>query len=133
VPQLIVYNKIDLAGELSGVARDETGRVRSVRLSARNGDGVERLIDALRERFGEGRVAGTVHLDASEARLRAKFYDADMVRRETEDEAGGWDIDVEAPRVALERFCRDTGLNQGRIRSRACEGSGASLQSRTTA
>jgi GTPase len=133
VPQLLVYNKIDLAAELSGAARDETGQVRSVRLSARNGDGVERLVDALRERFGEGRVAGTVHLDASEARMRAKLYDADMVRRESQDEAGGWDIDVEAPRVALERFCRDTGLNQGRIRSRACEGRGASLQSRTTA
>jgi GTPase len=131
VPQLLVYNKIDLGGELSGVVRDENGLVRAVRLSAGNGDGLELLVEALREHFGEGRVSGTVHLDASEARMRAKLYDADMVRDESEDEVGGWNIDVEAPKVALERFCRDTGLNQRRIRPRPCDESGASLQSRT--
>ena len=133
VPQLMVFNKIDLAGELSGVTRDEQGRVRSLRLSAHTGEGLELLVDALREHFGEGRVAGTVHLDASEGRMRAKLHDADMVRGEFPDEAGGWDIELEAPKVALERFCRDTGLNRGRIRPRSCEGSGASLQSRPVA
>jgi GTPase len=131
VPQLLVYNKIDLAGELSGVIKDEQERVRAVRLSARTGDGLHLVIDALREHFGEGQVIGTVHLDASEARMRAKMYDADMVRRESEDQAGGWDIEFEAPKLALDRFCRDTGLNKGRIRSRSCEGTGSSIQSRT--
>jgi GTPase len=133
VPQLLVYNKIDVGGELSGVTRDEQGRIRAVRLSAQSGAGIPLLIEALREHFGEGRVAGTVHLDASEGRLRAKLYDAEMVRRESGDEAGGWNIDVEAPKVALERFCRDTGLSQGRIRSAPCEGPEASLKSRTVA
>jgi GTPase len=133
VPQLLVYNKIDVRGELFGAVRDETDRVRAVRLSARDGQGLAVLVDALREHFGEGQVTGTVHLDASEARMRAKLYDADMVRCESEDAAGGWNIDVEAPKVALERFCRDTGLNQGRIQPHPCEGSGASLQSRTVA
>jgi GTPase len=133
VPQLLVYNKIDLGGELSGVTRDEQGRIRTVRLSARSGEGIPLLLEALREHFGEGRVAGTVHLDASEGRLRAKLYDAEMVRRESGDETGGWNIDVEAPKVALERFCRDTGLNKGRIRPAPCEGPEASLKSRTVA
>ena len=131
VPQLLVYNKADLGGEPAGLLRDEAGKVRGVRLSARTGDGVEWLIEALREHFGEGQVAGTVHLDASEARMRAKLYDADMVRRESEDQQGGWNIEVEAPKVALERFCRDTGLNRGRIRQHPCEGPAASLQSRS--
>ena len=131
VPQLLVYNKIDLGGELSGLVRDESGLVRAVRLSARSGDGVESLVEALREHFGKGQVSGMVHLDASEARMRAKLYDADMVRDESEDEAGGWNINVEAPKVALERFCRDTGLNERRIQPRPCEGLGASIQSRT--
>ncbi len=133
VPQLLVFNKTDLGGEPSGVSRDELQRVRAVRLSAQTGAGLELLVAALREHFGEGRVAGTVHLDASEARMRAKLYAADMVRHESEDAAGGWEIDVEAPKVALERFCRDTGLNQGRIRARSCGVAGASLQSRTVA
>lgn len=133
VPQLLVYNKTDLGGEPPGVMRDELQRVRAVRLSARTGEGLEFLVAALGEHFGEGRVAGTVHLDASEARMRAKLYDADMVRQESGDEAGGWDIDVEASKVALERFCRDTGLNQGRIRDLPCEDSAAPLKSRTVA
>lgn len=131
VPQLLVYNKADLGGEPPELLRDEAGKVRGVRLSARTGAGLALLIDALREHFGEGQVAGTVHLDASEARMRAKLYDADMVRRESEDQAGGWNLELEAPKVALERFCRDTGLNRGRIRPRPCEGAAASLQSRT--
>jgi GTPase len=133
LPQLLVYNKTDRENELSGISRDEYGRVRSVRLSARSADGLELLIAALREHFGEGQVSGTLHLDASEARVRAKLYDADMVRQESEDASGGWNIDVAAPKVALDRFCRDTGLNQRRIRRRSCDGSGASLQSRTVA
>jgi GTPase len=131
VPQLLVYNKTDLGGEPPELLRDETGKVRAVRLSARTGDGLELLVGALREHFGEGQVAGTVHLDASEARMRAKLYDADMVRKESEDQAGGWNLELEAPKVALERFCRDTGLSRGRIQPRPCEGSAASLQSRT--
>jgi GTPase len=130
-PQLLVYNKIDVGGELSGLTRDEQGQVRAVRLSARTGDGLALVTDALREHFGEGQVKGTVHLDASEARMRAKLYDADMVRRESEDQTGGWDIELEAPKVALERFCRDTGLSKGRIRPRSCEGTDSSIQSRT--
>jgi GTPase len=131
VPQLLVFNKIDLSGELPGVSRDESGQVRAVRVSARTGEGVELVVEALREHFGEGRIAGTVHLEASEARLRAKLYDAEMVRKEAEDDAGGWTLELDAPKVALERFCRDTGLNQHRICPRPCEGYGASLQSRT--
>ena len=133
VPQLLVHNKIDLGVELPGLVRDEEGRVRAVRLSARTGAGLDALVEALREYFGEGQVAGVVHLDASEARMRAKLYDADMVRKEHEDQQGGWNLEVEAPKVALDRFCRDTGLNQGRIRARPCEDPGASLQSRTLA
>jgi len=131
VPQLLVYNKIDETGDPPGIIMDEQGRARAVRLSARTGEGVELLVEALRTHFGEGQVSGTVHLDASEARMRSKLYDADMVQRESEDEAGGWDIELAAPKVALERFCRDTGLSESRIRSRPCDGAGAYLQSRS--
>jgi len=131
VPQLLVYNKIDETGDPPGIIMDEQGRARAVRLSARTGEGVELLVEALRTHFGEGQVSGTVHLDASEARMRSKLYDADMVQRESGDEAGGWDIELAAPKVALERFCRDTGLSESRIRPRPCDGAGAYLQSRS--
>ncbi len=43
VPQIIVYNKIDLAGLGPGVERDACGRIRAIRISALDGAGVSEL------------------------------------------------------------------------------------------
>lgn len=43
VPQIIVYNKIDLAGLEPGVERDACGKIRAFRVSAINGAGVAEL------------------------------------------------------------------------------------------
>ncbi len=51
VPQVRVYNKIDLAGLAPGVERDQSGILRAVRLSALTGDGCAELRAALVERF----------------------------------------------------------------------------------
>jgi GTP-binding protein HflX len=51
VPQVRVYNKIDLAGLAPGVERDESGILRAVRLSALTGAGCAELRAALAERF----------------------------------------------------------------------------------
>lgn len=55
IPQLVAFNKIDRlladgSAPLASVVRDETGRIRLVRLSAATGDGVESLRSALQER-----------------------------------------------------------------------------------
>jgi len=51
VPQIRVFNKIDVAGEAPGVARDESGIICAVRLSALTGAGCTELRDALALRF----------------------------------------------------------------------------------
>ena len=115
VPQLVVFNKIDLTGDEPVVQRSDDGLPRSVWLSARSGVGVELLLEALAEVFGRGVVAGHVHLDASEARARSKLYDAGIVKAESEDGEGGWDLEIEAPRSAYARLCREAGLEPGRL------------------
>lgn len=52
-PQLLVWNKIDLAGDVPGVERDEYGKIFRVRLSARTGSGLAGLRGALAE-FARG-------------------------------------------------------------------------------
>ena len=47
VPQLLVINKIDLAGIDPGVARDEYGKLQAVRVSARTGLGLDLLRQSL--------------------------------------------------------------------------------------
>lgn len=49
IPQLLVWNKIDIAGLCSGVDRDENGKILRVFLSAKNGLGVDELKNALVE------------------------------------------------------------------------------------
>ena len=49
VPQLLVWNKIDLAGLEPGVERDEYGKIRRIRVSARTGDGLGDLRAAISE------------------------------------------------------------------------------------
>ena len=53
VPQIRVFNKIDAAGLSPGVARDESGIICAVRLSALTGDGCTALRSTLAERFPE--------------------------------------------------------------------------------
>ncbi len=49
VPQLRVYNKLDLTGVAPGIGRDEYGKLQSVYISAQTGAGLELLRDALSE------------------------------------------------------------------------------------
>lgn len=56
VPQLCVYNKLDLTGVAPGVGRDEYGKLHSVYVSAQTGAGLELLRDALSEILLASRV-----------------------------------------------------------------------------
>jgi GTP-binding protein HflX len=55
IPQILVFNKIDLQALAPGVERDEYGRIARIRLSAKTGAGMNELREALAEeraRFG---------------------------------------------------------------------------------
>ena len=56
VPQLRIYNKLDLTGVAPGIVRDEYGKLQSVYVSARSGAGLELLRDALSEILLEARA-----------------------------------------------------------------------------
>jgi GTP-binding protein HflX len=62
VPQLRVYNKLDLTGVAPGVGRDEYGKLQSVYISAQTGAGLELLREALSEIL----LAGRAQLEASQ-------------------------------------------------------------------
>jgi GTP-binding protein HflX len=47
IPQIVIYNKVDLAGLEPGVKRDEYGNIVSINLSAITGDGIDDLRAAL--------------------------------------------------------------------------------------
>lgn len=52
VPQILVYNKIDINGQSAGSDRDEYGKIEKVRLSARTGEGLDLVRQCLGEFLG---------------------------------------------------------------------------------
>ncbi|ALN56868.1 MULTISPECIES: ribosome rescue GTPase HflX [Lysobacter] len=90
LPQLLVFNKID---RLDGVAPriDRPGEERHrVWLSARTGEGLATLRDALGEALQLRRVQGGLRIAPQDARLRARLHDLGAVRAEQADEHGWW-------------------------------------------
>lgn len=90
LPQLLVFNKID---RLDGVAPriDRPGEERHrVWLSARTGEGLATLREALGEALRLRRVQGGLRIAPRDARLRARLHELGAVRAEQADEHGWW-------------------------------------------
>lgn len=114
VPQLEVYNKVDmLPGRRPRAERDRGGRVRRVWLSAATGEGLDLLIGAIREHFGDRAMRRRLLVPPSAGRLRARLYDCGYVRRESIDSSGAWLLEVEAATAGLERLWQAEGLVLG--------------------
>lgn len=94
VPRILVYNKIDLTGQAARVERDAAGRVSKVWVSARTGDGVDLLVEAMGEHFRQRRRPCVLKLPSSAGRLRAALYERYHVARETPLESGGWLVEL---------------------------------------
>ncbi len=102
LPQLLVFNKIDCVdGAEPGVDDvDRDGPVR-VRVSARDGLGMDGLREAIAAALSIDRVRITLEVPASAGRLRARLHAQGLVAAERVDD-GGWQVDIDAPRALLE-------------------------------
>jgi GTP-binding protein HflX len=98
VPSLQVYNKIDmLAGQSPRIDCDEEGAPQRVWLSAQNGEGVDLLMDAIRQRLSGDMFHDTLCLDPSQGQLRAQLYAQGGVVTERVDDQGRISLEVRMP------------------------------------
>ena len=81
-------------------------------VSARTGEGVPELIEAIATVLVGQRVAGQLKLAPSQSRVRAKLFDWRAVRGETLDAAGGWTLDVELTARRWRELCAQEGLSE---------------------
>ena len=102
IPQIVIFNKIDLSGEAPHTERDAQGRVARIWLSARTGQGVDQLREALSEHYRRSRQLLRLRLPPAAGRLRALLYERFDVRHEEQLDSGGWRIDVELDAAKLE-------------------------------
>lgn len=110
VPQLMVYNKIDLSGEPARLLRDTDGKVTRVWCSAVSGEGLDLLEGALCEVFMPDQVRGWLHLPPDAGRLRASIYRTGEVLTDSPDPAGGWWLEVTISGRELDDLYRREGL-----------------------
>ena len=98
IPQLKVFNKVDLTDRAPGLERNENGQVKSVWVSAQTGIGMDALKRALVERVGEGRIHRWIELGPQTPRLRAALFELGVVRQENVDDDGQCHLEVELDR-----------------------------------
>lgn len=112
LPQIEIFNKVDLLDEQPHVDTDEHGRVRRVWLSAYSGAGLDLLIGAIAQFLGPELVRRHVVLKPQEGRARARFFAAGAVLAEKTLPTGESDLEVSMPRRAFEHLCRTEGLEE---------------------
>ena len=110
VPQLIVYNKVDLqkdsAKKLNTHEKDVHGNIIKVWISALKEVGSEVMGEALLNRLCGVMVRGTLPLSVEQGLLRAQLYELDAVLKETVNPEGGCILEIQLSKMQWDRLCR---------------------------
>lgn len=93
IPVIQVFNKIDQSSDcLPKVEKNEA--YHNVWLSAKTGDGIDLLKDAIACELHGVIIEEDINLSAQQAKLRAQLYQINAVLNEIHDEEGGWRLRV---------------------------------------
>ena len=106
IPQLQVFNKLDLLQQPPRLDRDADGRPLRVWLSAVTGEGVELLMQAIAELVGCDMVSEDVSLEPCQGDLRSAFYSLGAVQTEQYGEDGVAHLSVRLPRADWNRLMK---------------------------
>lgn len=104
IPQLLVYNKIDLHGQAPRIDYDDEGKPVRVWLSARTGQGIDLLQQALSQLLAKKQWQGRLSIPPKQAQLRAALYNLNAVLAEQVDEQGIFLLDVRLSVVELNQL-----------------------------
>ena len=109
VPQLEVYNKIDLLEVDARIDRDDDGLPVRAWVSAQDGSGLDALLGAIAELVGDDMVARELVLAPEQGRFRAALYRLGAVRDEHYGSDGAAHVSVRLPRADWERLVASEG------------------------
>ncbi|MBP7547594.1 MAG: GTPase HflX [Corallincola sp.] len=110
VPQLVVFNKIDqIDGGNARIDLDDEGLPAAVWLSARDGDGTDLLLEALRKRLGQTLVRQQLLVAPADGRLRSALYSLGAVMTDSFSDDGGWLLEISLPLADYQRLRKQFG------------------------
>ncbi len=115
VPQIRVYNKIDLAGLLAHASAGDGDQSPSIWVSALTGSGMELLTLELLNQFKQAHVGGRLRLKPDEGALRARLFEAGAVTDESFEDNGDICLTIDMAERDFLRLCRQTSLASDRL------------------
>lgn len=105
VPQVFVYNKIDLCKDLPvGAERNDENKIYRVFVSAQEEIGLTELKQAITELLETDIIKRTIILKPEAAKLRAQLYRMQAIQSEQIDEEGNCHITIKLPRIEWARI-----------------------------
>ncbi|MDH5354231.1 MAG: GTPase HflX, partial [Gammaproteobacteria bacterium] len=115
IPQLIIYNKIDLPEYAARVDRDEDSESWRVWLSAHTGEGFDGLLSVLKERFSEERIHCQLSLQANQGNVRAFLFKEGVIDDEKYETNGDFILNLTISPPLIKRLYRKFELSQDRF------------------
>lgn len=106
IPQLQVFNKLDLLEQPPRLERNADGVPVRVWVSAATGAGTELLLQAIAELVGHDMVSEDLYLDPQEGGLRAALYSLGAVENEDYSDDGVARLSVRLPRADWNRLMK---------------------------
>jgi len=111
IRELVVLNKIDLAGEKPRTVLGADGIAALVSVSAATGEGLPGLREALARAVRPNQVLRTLHLELPAAAIRSDLYRRNAVRGEGQRDDGSWDLTVELDLTEVAKLLGNKGVN----------------------
>ena len=115
VPQLLIYNKIDLVGYPPRIDNDELGIPNRVWLSAIDRAGFDGLIEVLQARYIEQKLHYQLALGADEGQIRAYLHSEGAIENESFDNNGDIHLNLFLSATLLEKLYRKFQLTDKRV------------------
>lgn len=118
VPQIEVYNKIDLYPEIKArIENIDNDNNTRIWLSSHTGEGVEFLSKSIEQYISRNRKLHYLNLPVTAGQLRAKLFALGAVRHEDVNEQGGWTMEVEIEEFRLHKLCEEARLDISELQS----------------
>lgn len=114
-PQLVIYNKIDLPDFQPRIDVDEEGCQWRVWLSAQKNQGIDNLLNVLKERFFSETTNYELSLAANEGKIRAILYEQGAIEEEVYEDNGDIALKLRLSPTHLKRLTRKHGVAEDRF------------------
>ena len=114
-PQLLVFNKIDLADYEPRVDLNQQGKAERVWLSAKTGAGFDELKGVIADFFLPQTLCCEITLKPDEGQLRSRLHEEKVITKETYNDDGSVNLVVNISEIQIKKLCRHLEISDERF------------------